>query len=209
MVKPSSIRRRNGVLPLPNARRQVFPAPAEPQSLVSQPRPRYRYTPALAAVIQRARNLVSLVKLQHYDPIAVTTACAPCGTACMDQQLAIEELWTACTQRRRRGTLDAAPPAWHLRATAHEAVGRFRKEVDAGFVSLSIRQAHRSRCLLTNFQTACKVRRLVSAKGRALVVGCRDEDAVGNSLIVLIPCLKPSKDADPFDDLGHATLTAL
>jgi hypothetical protein len=37
------------------------------------------------------------------------------------------------------------------------------------------------------FQTACKVRKLVSAKGRALVVGCRDEDAVGNSL-VLIPC---------------------
>ncbi|KAN0134491.1 hypothetical protein V8E53_007637 [Lactarius tabidus] len=127
--------------------------------------------------------------------------------------------WTSSSPLRNRGLCARRDGAegrsmahhrlgMHLGATAHEAVGIFRKEVDAGFVSLSVRQAHQSRCILTDFQTVCKVRKLVSAKGRALVVGCRDEDAVGNSL-VLVPCLKPSKGADPFDGPGHAVLTAL
>ncbi|KAN0134465.1 hypothetical protein V8E53_007676 [Lactarius tabidus] len=93
----------------------------------------------------------------------------------------------------------------HLRATAVTAH-------EAGFFSrlrVPLHSAGASESLPPNyFQTACKVRKLVSAKGSALVVGCRDEDGVGNSL-VLIPCLKPSRDADPFDGPGRAALTAL
>ncbi|KAN0134544.1 hypothetical protein V8E53_007690 [Lactarius tabidus] len=117
--------------------------------------------------------------------------------------------WTSSSPLRNRGlrarrdgvegrSMPHRRLGMHLRATAHEAVGRFRQEVDGASESLSPNY----------FQTACKVRKLVSAKGRALVVGCKDKEAVGNSF-VLIPCLKPSKDADPFDSPGHAALTAL
>ncbi|KAN0134537.1 hypothetical protein V8E53_007683 [Lactarius tabidus] len=137
MAKSSSIRRRNGVLPLPNARRQDFPAPAEPHSLVSQSRARGSVVcPQLrgkginnlaCTKLGLAREASALWSDRRPDLLALPVA-PPAGTSS-------SPLRNRGLRARRDGVEGRLMPdrrlGMHLRATAHEAVGRFRKEVDA------------------------------------------------------------------------------